>query len=236
MCNLRVCVHGSIWGHVLCASLSATAWQLSKSPTQAGLRFIPQSAGTATDALCTGIIIRSTGNYRWLNIGTQSLLITSTALFATMGQDTPSWYPFVYLAAYGLGFGSMLVVTLIALISSVDHQHQAVVTSASFAFCSTGSTIGLTICSVVFQNILRISLWSRLGHIKEDDQIIHRIRESFDDIWRLDSALQPAVKESYMAALNAVFLLIFGLSLVSAVFSFIMRQTYCIQILPGGEA
>jgi len=178
---------------------------LGNSPTQAGLRFIPQSVGTATGALCTGIIIRSTGNYRWLNIGTQSLLTTSTALFATMGQDTPSWCPFVYLAAYGLGFGSMLVVTLIALISSVDHQHQAVVTSASFAFRSTGSTIGLTICSVVFQNILRISLWSRLGHMKEADQIIDRIRESFDEIWRLDSALQPAVKESYMAALNAVF-------------------------------
>ena len=107
---------------------------LGNSPTQAGLRFIPQSAGIATGALCTGIIIRATGNYRWLNIGTQTLLVVSSALFATMGQNTPPWCRFVYLAAYGLGFGSMLAVTLIELISSVDHQHQAVVTSASFAF------------------------------------------------------------------------------------------------------
>src|ERR1035438_10183227 len=98
---------------------------LGNSPTQAGLRFIPQSAVTATGALYTGIIIRSTGNYRWLNIGTQSLLIASTALFATIGQDTPSWCPFVYFAAYGLGFGSMLVVTLIALISFVDQIGRA---------------------------------------------------------------------------------------------------------------
>jgi MFS family permease len=191
---------------------------LGNSPTQAGLRFTSQSAGTATGALCTGIIIRATG---WLNIGTQILLVVSSGLFATMGQDIPSWCLFVYLAAYGLGFGSMLVVTLIVLISSVDHRHQAVVTSASFALRSTGSTIGLTIGSAVFQNMLRLGLWSRLENA---DEIIHNIRESFDEIWRLDPAIQPVVKDSYMAALNGVFLLMLGLSIASALSSFIMRQ------------
>ncbi|KAK0102663.1 hypothetical protein ONS95_006267 [Cadophora gregata] len=197
---------------------------LGSSPTQAGLRFIPQSAGTAIGALCTGIIIRATGNYRWLNMGTQTALIISTGLLATMDQNTPAWCPFLYLGLYGLGFGSMLVVALIALISSVDHQHQAVVTSASFAFRSTGSAIGLTLCSVVFQNMLRVGLTSRLVHIPGAEQIIERIRGSFDEIWLVDPAVQPAVKESYMAALNGVFLLIFALTIVSAAFSFSMRQ------------
>lgn len=197
---------------------------LGNSPTQAGIRFIPQSIGTAAGALFTGMIIRATGNYRWINIVTQLLLVASTALFTTMTQDTPPWCPFVYLTAYGLGFGSILVVTLIALISSVDHQHQAVITSASFVFRSTGSTIGLTICSVVFQNRLRIGLLQRLNHIEDADQIVNRIRESFDEIWRLDPIIQPAVKESYMAALSGVFLLIFGVSIATAVFSFAMRQ------------
>lgn len=71
--------------------------------------------------------------------------------------------------------------------------------------------------------MLRLGLWNRLDDIENADEIIHNIRESFDEIWRLDPVIWPVVKDTYMAALNSVFLLIYSLSIVSALFSFIMR-------------
>merc|ERR1712093_239022 len=56
---------------------------------------------------------------------------------------------YIYQFLIGLGYGGMLTVTLLAVISAVDHEHQAVITSATYAFRSTGSSIGVTIASAV---------------------------------------------------------------------------------------
>ncbi|KAL8990687.1 MAG: hypothetical protein Q9169_008063, partial [Polycauliona sp. 2 TL-2023] len=104
--------------------------------TEAGLRFVPQSACAALGSILTGIAIRSTGNYTYFNLLIQAITILGYGLLATLTLGTPHWAPFLYLSLTGLGFGGMLVVALISLISSVDRKHQAVVTSASFAFRS----------------------------------------------------------------------------------------------------
>ncbi|KAF2110704.1 major facilitator superfamily domain-containing protein [Lophiotrema nucula] len=94
---------------------------LGLSPMSTGLRFIPQSAGTALGALGTGIIIRSTGKYVLINTLAHTLLVASSAMLLFLGWNTPPAYVFVALAMYGLGFGAILVTTLIVLISSVNH-------------------------------------------------------------------------------------------------------------------
>lgn len=40
---------------------------------------------------------------------------------------------------------------MIALVSAVEQEHQAVVSSAAFAFRSTGLAMGLTVASAAFQ-------------------------------------------------------------------------------------
>ena len=121
-------------------------------PVQAGLRFTPQSAGTAISAPIGVILLRATGKYICLNLMSQACPVLSSALIATMGKTTQGWCPFVYLAIYGLGYGGMLIVTLIAL---VEPRDQATATSALFTFRAVGSTLGVTICSAMIQNTLR---------------------------------------------------------------------------------
>ena len=72
----------------------------------------------------------------------------------------------------------MLVTTLIALVSAVEQEYQAVVISAGLAFRSTGSAIGLTTASVAFQNLLRVRLQEGIGGITDADEIIDRIRDN----------------------------------------------------------
>ncbi|KAI9712469.1 MAG: hypothetical protein M1812_006884 [Candelaria pacifica] len=162
------------------------------STTAAGARLIPQSLGSAVGSLGTGIIMNKTGRYYLLNIGVEATFVLGGVLISTLMFGTAAWLPFVYFFLSGVGYGGMLTITLLALISAVDHKHQAVITSASYAFRSTGSTIGITIASAVFQNILKMGLWAKLGDKENAAEIIGRIRDNFDEIrhlppgWRED--------------------------------------------------
>ena len=197
---------------------------LGNSPTEAGLRFISSSAGTAFGAFGAGIIMRATGNYSYLNKLTHVLLVLGSGLMVSLKFDTPALCPFVYLAIFGLGLGGMLVTTLIALVSAVEQEYQAVVISAGFAFRSTGSAIGLTTASAAFQNLLRVRLQGSIGGIADADEIIDRIRDNFGEVNHLDSAIRGSVRESYMEAIRGVFLITCAFSILSALMSVFMRQ------------
>ena len=197
---------------------------LGKSPTQAGLRFIPFSAGSAIGAFGAGLIMKATGNYYYLDKCAHALLILSTALTTTMIAQTPSIYPFVYLALFGLGFGGILVTALIALVSAVEQEHQAVATSAGFAFRSTGSVIGLTVASSAFQNLLRVKLHESIGSMTDAEGIIDSIRENFDEIARLPFELRGSVRRDYMEAVQGVFTVVCGFTVLAAVSSLFMKQ------------
>jgi len=58
----------------------------------------------------------------------------------------------LYVFLVGAGYGDMLSVALVATVAAVPHHDQAVPTSATYAFRSTGSTTGVTIASAVNQN------------------------------------------------------------------------------------
>jgi hypothetical protein len=100
----------------------------------------------------------------------------------TLALTTPDWLPFIYFALSGICYGGMLMVNLSALIAAVDYAHQAVVTSASYAFRSTGATIGITVALAIFQNVLKLQLWARLGDREGAAEIIARVRENIDEV------------------------------------------------------
>ncbi|KAJ9667266.1 hypothetical protein H2201_002467 [Coniosporium apollinis] len=195
------------------------------STTGAGARLIPQSVGAAVGSLGSGLIMRATGRYWLLNAITEGILVLSFALVAaTFDLNTPAVPPFIYFFLGGLGYGGMLTVTLLALISAVDHEHQAVITSASYAFRSTGSTIGITIASAVFQNVLKKELWERFGDRKDAAGVIGRVRDSLDEVRHLPPEWKLGVLETYMDALRAVWWTMFGISLLGALISLLMRE------------
>ena len=197
---------------------------LGNSPTRAGLRFIFSSAGTAIGAFGAGVMMRATGKYLYLNWANHALLVLGSALMVRLRLDTSPWYPFMCLGVFGLGFGGVLVSSLVALVSAVEQEDQAVVTSAAFAFRSTGSAIGLTVASSTFQNLLRLRLHGHIGNIADAEGVISRVRDNFDEVNHLDAAIRGRVRESYMEAVRGVFLTICGFSVLAALTSLFIKQ------------
>lgn len=194
------------------------------STTQAGIRLIPNSVGASVGSLSSGLIMNKTGKYKILGLAMIFSMVLGTGLLSTLNLSTPDWPVFIFLFLVGMGYGGMLTVTLLATISAVDHEHQAVITSATYAFRSTGSTIGVTIASAVYQNILKMELWDKFGDREGAADEIRRIRDNFDEVWHLPSGWKDGVFESYLDALRAVFLTALGVAVLGLVCGSFMRQ------------
>lgn len=194
------------------------------STTQVGLRIVPSSLGGAIGSISAGLLMRWTGHYYFVNAGGQVIFITALILVATFTLATPGWEHFVAFFCTGLGYSAMLTVTLLALVAAVDHRHHAVITSASYAFRSTGSTIGITIASAVFLNILDKELWSRLGDLDNAGDIIGKLRNDIQWISKVPLEWKDDVMGSYMEALRAVFLTNLAIGVMGMMASFAMRE------------
>ncbi|KAL9632891.1 MAG: hypothetical protein Q9164_005029 [Protoblastenia rupestris] len=196
-----------------------------KSATNAGLLLIPTSVGAAFGGIATGIAIRASGTYYILNIIIQVLFLLPLGLATRFTLDTPIVYPIIYFFFTGFAYAGKLTVTVTALIAAVEQKFQAVVTSASYACRGTGSTIGIAVCSLVFQNILKKSLWERFERKTEAATIVERLRNSLAEIRYLpvDEWVVNA-EEAYMDALRGVFWTIFGLAALGTVASLFMRE------------
>lgn len=194
------------------------------SATEAGAALIPFSITTAAGSLLAGIITNRTGRYKILNIVVLLLMLLATALVAMSSLSTPIWTTISSLGVAGTALGGMLTVTLLALISAVSHEEQALVTSLSYAFRSTGSVIGVAMASAVFQNVLSSQLWANLGNRNNAAGLIAKLRDRLDEVNSLPLGDQMVVKESYMRALQAVFLALVGLAALGLLSGSLMRE------------
>ena len=194
------------------------------SATEAGACLIPFSITTAAGSLLAGIITSKSGRYKALNIAILCLMLLATVLVATSAFYLPIWTTVLALGVAGIAIGGMLTVTLVALIGAVSHEEQALVTSLSYAFRSTGSVIGVAMASAVFQNVLSSQLWVNFGSRTDAEELISRLKNSLHEIKVLPMEDQPLVKGSYMRALQAVFLTLVGLAVLGLISGALMRE------------
>ena len=101
----------------------------------------------------------------------------------------------------------------------------AVITSASYAFRSTGSTVEVTIGSAVFQNWLSRSLMQAFHKQPNKDQLVWRIRDDYHEIERLNSGiLRQKALDCYMEAFRATFLTALGITVIAGLTSLFMKE------------
>lgn len=197
---------------------------LGYSPTQSGFRILFGSLGVSFTSIGCGVIMKKTGRYLALGICVLVLFVAGTALISTLDANSPSWVPFPAFVLAGAGYGGMLTVTLLACIAAVDHSQQAVITSATYAFRSVGATLGITVSSVVYQNILKARLWDRFGSEPGAAGEIKRIRDDLDELKHLPAGWREGVIASFMEAFRGVWLTTLGLAVVGLICVSVMKQ------------
>lgn len=89
---------------------------------------------------------------------------------------------------------------------------------------SLGSSIGVTIGGAVYQNVLRLRLWSRFGEEPHAGKIIQHILKSLDSLKDLPDGWRDGVMASYMEAFRALFFTAASIAVLALLSISMMRE------------
>jgi EmrB/QacA subfamily drug resistance transporter len=120
------------------------------SPTEAGLLLAPAMLGITVSTTVSGRIIARTGRYKAFPIVGLGLMTGALALLALMADDRSQAAIGLGIVIFGLGFGMVTQILVLAVQNSVDRSELGVATSTTGFFRALGGAIGAAALGAVF--------------------------------------------------------------------------------------
>jgi EmrB/QacA subfamily drug resistance transporter len=119
-------------------------------PTEAGLLMVPMMLGTTISTALAGRRISRTGRYRhYPPIGLATMAIALIALAAFAGEHSRTATG-IALAVFGLGFGLVTQVLMVAVQNAVDRRELGTATAVTSFFRALGGSVGAAGLGAVF--------------------------------------------------------------------------------------
>ncbi|KAI3537808.1 major facilitator superfamily transporter [Colletotrichum filicis] len=154
------------------------------SATLAGAALVPAMITSVTASVSSGYFMKRKGRYYTLTVLAYGLMVVAVA---------PTVAALYFRSSAGVVGG-------MALLANAASRDSAVVVACSYLFRSLGSSIGISVCSSVLQQVLRTQLAARLRDGDEARRVEERVRESLDYIRELPPAVAGEVRASYQVA------------------------------------
>jgi MFS family permease len=120
------------------------------SPTDAGLLMLPMMAGTVVATTLSGRAIARTGRYKRFPLGGLAAMTAGLALLTAFAPERSIVATGLALAVFGLGFGGVSQVLVIAVQNAVDRQLLGSATAATNFFRALGGAVGAAALGAVF--------------------------------------------------------------------------------------
>ena len=195
---------------------------LGYSTDQSGLRFIPLALCFALGSFVTGFLVERNARYYYVNLPVQAFSILGSVLLCTMRLSTPPWALFVYLGLYGVGSGGAYVTRLMGVLNSVDSKRRVVVQAASFTIRNTGTTLGLTVASAIFQHL---SVHQLQTLFRGQPGLLQNIGNDFEALQELHGSEKHSAIMIYLDATRGVLFMAMAAIVVAALASVCMQNT-----------
>jgi EmrB/QacA subfamily drug resistance transporter len=120
------------------------------SPTQAGLLLIPMMLGVTASTNFAGRSIERTGRYKRFPVTGLALMAGSLALLAAVAGDPSRLTTGIGIAVFGLGFGMVSQVLIVAVQNSVDRRELGIAMATANFFRGLGGAVGAAVLGAVF--------------------------------------------------------------------------------------
>jgi EmrB/QacA subfamily drug resistance transporter len=120
------------------------------SPTQAGLLLVPMMIGLTLSTTLSGRSIAATGRYKRFPIAGLSLMTAALGMLAALAGDPSRVGTGIGLVVFGLGFGMVTQVLIVAVQNSVERRELGVATATTGFFRALGGAIGAAVLGAVF--------------------------------------------------------------------------------------
>ncbi|ADV23874.1 multidrug resistance protein fnx1 [Cryptococcus gattii E566] len=204
------------------------------SASNAGAHLIPNSFVGVIGSLGSGLVVRRTHKYYWLNTFCACFGVIGCFLISTWNLDTSEWMLWTNLSFTSFAMGSVTTLTIVALIADVGPEHVAIATSLSYVFRTIGQVLGVALSGALTQAVLTGELKKRI-HGPNAEEIIASIRESSASIQYLPEPLKSIAIASYQKGLHAVFICTLVLSVITLLSGLGIREVDMKLILSGGK-
>lgn len=120
------------------------------SPTQAGLLLVPMMAGITISTTLSGRSISRTGRYKRFPIAGLALMTAALLLLAVLAPRHSRTGTGIGLAVFGLGFGMVGQILIVAVQNSVERRELGSATATTSFFRGLGGAIGAAALGAVF--------------------------------------------------------------------------------------
>jgi Na+/melibiose symporter-like transporter len=186
--------------------------------TSSGLLLLPMMLGTTLSATVSGRIISWSGRYKWCPVLGLAPMAVALSLFAQMGPATEPLTTALLMAVFGVGFGMVGEVMILAVQNAADMRDIGTATGMVNLFRALGGSVGVAVYGSIFNSQLRAWM-SRLipddvlgavnsGSLQSSPAVIHTLPDQVRDGLALATAnaLSPVFLTA--AVLAAIALLI----------------------------
>ena len=191
------------------------------SPTESGLRMLPQMIGVTIGTFGIGRLILRTGRYKPFPIvGTAVAAVGLYAISHITGSTSYTWL-IVPMIAMGFGVAAVFTSSSIATQNAVEFHDLGVATATIMFFRSLGGSFGLAIFGTILSSTVRSEVPARLGVTA--DEATGLIREPAD-IAALPTDSRQAVVDSLATGVGRIYLLCAIAMIVGLIASVLMPE------------
>jgi MFS family permease len=122
------------------------------TPTQAGLLLIPMMAGITLSTNFAGRSIERTGRYKRFPLIGLTLMTAALAVLAVVAAHPSQVTTGIGIAVFGLGFGMVGQVLIVAVQNGVDRSQLGVAMATTNFFRALGGALGAAVLGAVFSS------------------------------------------------------------------------------------
>src|SRR4051794_19513719 len=172
------------------------------TPTEAGLLLVPMMLGVTLSTNVAGRAIAATGRYKRFPLAGLALMAAGLGLLAAFAGDPSRTATGLGLAVFGLGFGMVGQVLIVAVQNGVDRRQLGVAMATTSFFRALGGAVGAAALGAVFA--------ARAGSDVADAGGVH--------------ALTPAARADVADAVQTVFVIAAPLAILAFVVVLFLRE------------
>jgi EmrB/QacA subfamily drug resistance transporter len=125
--------------------------------TASGLLLLPLLLAATTSTAVSGRIISRTGRYKAFPVAGLALMAVGLFLLSRMTAGTSQAAASALLVVFGVGFGMVSQVLVIAIQNAVDRSDLGIATASANLFRALGGSVGVAVFGAIFAS--RLDVW-----------------------------------------------------------------------------
>ena len=191
------------------------------SPTESGLRMLPQMIGVTMGTFGIGRLIARTGRCRPWPIAGTACAVAGLLVVSRISGETSYVTLVVPMIAMGFGMASVFTTSSIVAQNAVEFRDLGVVTSTIMFFRTLGGSIGLAVFGTILNSTIRSEIPARLGVAADAAGDLIR---SPEEIQLLPSDQRIAVIESVAIGVGRIYLVCAAVMVVGFVAALLLPE------------